>query len=140
MKMKTTQDYIKSLSTLDHLIYYKGKRIKDVTRHPATAPHVRAAAMTYALANDPEYKDLATVTSHLTGETISRFTHIHQNVEDLIKKAKLLRALGRKTGSCFQRCVGLDGINATYSVTYEIDQKYGTDYFERFKKWLTYIQ
>jgi 4-hydroxybutyryl-CoA dehydratase/vinylacetyl-CoA-Delta-isomerase len=36
--------------------------------------------------------------------------------------------------------VGLDGINATYSVAYEIDQKYGTDYFERFKKWLTFIQ
>jgi 4-hydroxybutyryl-CoA dehydratase / vinylacetyl-CoA-Delta-isomerase len=27
-----------------------------------------------------------------------------------------------------------------YSVAYEIDQKHGTDYFERFKKWLIYIQ
>lgn len=65
---------------------------------------------------------------------------MHQNVEDLIKKIKLLRILGQKTGTCFQRCVGHDGINATYSVAYEIDQKCGTDYFERFKKWLTYIQ
>ena len=140
MKIKTAQDYLKSLRKLNHKVYYKGKRIKDVTRHPATAPHVRAAAMTYALANDPEYRDLATATSHLTGKTISRFTHVHQNMEDLIKKVKLLRVLGQKTGSCFQRCVGLDGINAVYSVTYEIDRKYGTDYFERFKKWLTYIQ
>jgi 4-hydroxybutyryl-CoA dehydratase/vinylacetyl-CoA-Delta-isomerase len=140
MKIKTTRDYLKSLRELDHLVYYKGKRIKDVTRHPATAPHVRAAAMTYALADDQEYKDLATAVSHLTGETISRFTHVHQNMEDLIKKVKLLRVLGRKTGSCFQRCVGLDGINAAYSVTYEMDRKCGTDYFERFKKWLSYIQ
>ncbi len=140
MKIKTAQDYLKSLRKLNHKVYYKGKRIKDVTRHPATAPHVRAAAMTYALANDPEYKGLATATSHLTGKTVSRFTHVHRNVEDLIKKVKLLRALGQKTGSCFQRCVGLDGINAVYSVTYEIDQKCGTDYFERFKKWLAYIQ
>ncbi|MGC1403089.1 MAG: 4-hydroxyphenylacetate 3-hydroxylase N-terminal domain-containing protein [Thermodesulfobacteriota bacterium] len=140
MKIKNAPDYMKSLRKLNQVVYYKGKRIKDVSRHPATAPHVRAAAMTYALANDPEYKDLATATSHLTGKTISRFTHVHQNVEDLIKKVKLLRVLGQKTGSCFQRCVGLDGINATYSVTYEIDQKYGTHYFERFKKWLTYIQ
>jgi 4-hydroxybutyryl-CoA dehydratase/vinylacetyl-CoA-Delta-isomerase len=36
--------------------------------------------------------------------------------------------------------VGFDGINSVYSVAYETDQKYGTDYFERFKKWLTYIQ
>ena len=140
MKIKTAQDYLKSLRKLNHKVYYKGKRIKDVTRHPATAPHVRAAAVTYALANDPEYKELATAASHLTGKTVSRFTHVHRNAEDLIKKVKLLRVLGQKTGSCFQRCVGLDGINAAYSVTYEIDQKCGTDYFERFKKWLAYIQ
>jgi 4-hydroxybutyryl-CoA dehydratase/vinylacetyl-CoA-Delta-isomerase len=32
------------------------------------------------------------------------------------------------------------GINAVYSVAYEVDQKHGTDHFERFKKWLTHIQ
>jgi 4-hydroxybutyryl-CoA dehydratase/vinylacetyl-CoA-Delta-isomerase len=48
--------------------------------------------------------------------------------------------LGQKTGTCFQRCVGFDGINAVYSVAYEIDQKHGTDYLERFKKWLIGIQ
>ena len=140
MKLKNGAEYMESLRRLNPIIYYKGKRIKDVTRHPATVPHVRAAAMTYALATSREYRDLARATSHLTGRTISRFTHVHQSVEDLIKKIKLLRVLGQKTGTCFQRCVGHDGINATYSVAYEIDQKYGTDYFERFKKWLTYIQ
>jgi 4-hydroxybutyryl-CoA dehydratase/vinylacetyl-CoA-Delta-isomerase len=40
-------------------------------------------------------------------------------MEDLVKKIKLLRVLGQKTGTCFQRCVGLDGINAVYSVAYE---------------------
>ena len=140
MKLKNGAEYMESLRRLNPIIYYKGKRIKDVTRHPATVPHVRAAAMTYALASSREYRDLARATSHLTGRSISRFTHVHQSVEDLIKKIKLLRVLGQKTGTCFQRCVGHDGINATYSVAYEIDQKYGTDYFERFKKWLTYIQ
>ncbi len=140
MKLKNGAEYIESLRKIHPIIYYKGERIQDVTRHPATAPHVRAAAMTYALASSKEYRDLATAISHLTGRTISRFTHVHQNVEDLIKKIKLLRLLGQKTGTCFQRCVGHDGINATYSVAYEIDQKYSTDYFERFKKWLTFIQ
>ena len=31
-------------------------------------------------------------------------------------------------------------MNATYSTTYEMDQKYGTQYHERFKKFLEYIQ
>ncbi|MBW1819407.1 MAG: 4-hydroxybutyryl-CoA dehydratase [Deltaproteobacteria bacterium] len=140
MKLKNGAEYMESLRKLNPIIYYKGERIKDVTRHPATAPHVRSAAMTYALASDEEHKDLATTASHLTGRTISRFTHVHQNVEDLIKKIKMLRVLGQKTGTCFQRCVGLDGINAVYSVAYEVDEKYGTDYLERFKKWLIRIQ
>ncbi len=140
MKLKNGAEYIRSLQKLQPKIYYRGEKITDVTRHPATEPHVRAAAMTYALASKAQYKNLATTTSHLTGRTISRFTHVHQNVEDLIKKIKLLRVLGQKTGTCFQRCVGFDGINAVYSVTYEIDQKLGTDYFERFKKWLIRIQ
>ena len=140
MRLVNGAEYIDSLRRLSPTIYYKGERIKDVTRHPATAPHVRAAAMTYALANKEKYKDLATATSHLTGRTISRFTHVHQNMEDLIKKIKLLRVLGQKTGTCFQRCVGLDGINAVYSVAYEIDQKHGTGYSERFKEWLIHIQ
>ncbi len=140
MKIKNGAQYIESLRRLRPRIYYKGEKIQDVTRHPATAPHVRAAAMTYALAGKKEYRELATATSHLTGRTISRFTHVHQNVEDLIKKVKLLRVLGQKTGTCFQRCVGFDGINAVYSVAFEIDQKAKTDYLERFNKWLTYIQ
>jgi 4-hydroxybutyryl-CoA dehydratase/vinylacetyl-CoA-Delta-isomerase len=140
MKIRNGAQYIDSLRKLHPRIYYKGQKIEDVTRHPATAPHVRAAAMTYALAAKKEYRDLATATSHLTGHTISRFTHVHQNVEDLIKKVKLLRVLGQKTGTCFQRCVGFDGINAVYSVAYEIDKKRGTDYFERFKNWLIYVQ
>jgi len=140
MKLKNGAEYMDSLRALSPVIYYRGERIADVVHHPATAPHVRAAAMTYALASDDKYRDLATATSHLSGRTISRFTHVHQSVEDLIKKVKLLRVLGQKTGTCFQRCVGFDGINAVYSVIYEVDQKYGTGYLERFKRWLIRIQ
>ena len=34
----------------------------------------------------------------------------------------------------------LDAANAVYSTTYEIDQAYGTHYFENFKKYWTYVQ
>jgi len=77
MKLGNGAEYIESLRNLHPKIYYKGKRISDVTRHPATSPYVRSAAMTYALASKKEYRDLATATSHLTGHTISRFTHVH---------------------------------------------------------------
>ena len=71
--------------------------------------------------------------SHLTGKMVNRFTHVHQSCEDLLSKVKMQRLVGRMTGSCFQRCVGMDAINAVYSTTFEMDQKHGTNYHENFK-------
>ena len=34
----------------------------------------------------------------------------------------------------------MGGINATFSTTYEIDEKYGIEYHQRFRKWLEYVQ
>ena len=90
--------------------------------------------MTYELAEDPQFEDLMTATSHLTGKKINRFTHIHQSVDDLVKKVKMLRMISLNTGTCYQRCVGLDAVNSINSLTYEMDQKLGTNYHERLKK------
>ena len=65
MKITNGAEYMESLKKIHPVIYYKGEKIKDVTTHPATAPHVRAAAMTYSLAKDETYKDLAIAISHL---------------------------------------------------------------------------
>ena len=50
------------------------------------------------------------------------------------------RMIAQRTGSCFQRCVGFDAMNAMYSTTYDMDQKLGTDYHRRFCDYLKYIQ
>jgi len=138
--IKTKQDYIESLKKQKLNVYYKGKRVEDVTTHPALIPHINAAAKTYELALRPENEDLMTATSHLTGNKINRFTHIHQSVDDLIKKVLMLRLISHETGSCYQRCVGFDAMNAMYSTTYEIDEAKGTSYFKRFVEFLRYIQ
>jgi len=138
--IKTKEDYIQSLRDLGHLVYFKGEPVSDVTEHPSFAPHINAAAKTYEMALKPEHEDLLTATSHLTGKKINRFTHIHQNVEDLIKKVQMLRLIAHETASCFQRCVGFDGLNATYMTTFDIDEKKGTDYHKRFCEYLKYIQ
>lgn len=140
MRIKTKDDYIKSLKEQNHVIYYNGERVSDITTHPAFVPHINSAAKTYEMALLPEFEDLATATSHLTGERINRFTHIHQSIDDLIKKVQLLRAIAHETGSCFQRCVGWDAMNAVYMTTFEIDQKYGTNYHQHFIEYLKMIQ
>lgn len=117
-----------------------GELVENPADHLIIKPSVNAMAMTYKLALDSEYEDLMTATSNLTGNKINRFTHIHQSTEDLIKKVKMLRLLGQKTGCCFQRCVGMDAFNAVYSVTYECDKKMGTNYHERFRHYMQYVQ
>jgi 4-hydroxybutyryl-CoA dehydratase/vinylacetyl-CoA-Delta-isomerase len=138
--IRTRDEYIQSLKELGHVVYYRGTKVEDVTEHPAFKPHINAAALTYELALKPEHEDLMTATSHLTGQKINRFTHIHQSVDDLIKKVQMLRLIAHETGSCFQRCVGFDALNAIYMTTYEIDQHYGTSYHQRFLDYLKYVQ
>jgi 4-hydroxybutyryl-CoA dehydratase/vinylacetyl-CoA-Delta-isomerase len=101
---------------------------------------MNSVKMTYALAQDPGHEDLMTAQSHLTGKKINRFCHLHQSTEDLVKKVKMQRLLGQQTGSCFQRCVGMDAINAVDSVTFEMDQKLGTQYHDRFTQFLKRMQ
>jgi 4-hydroxybutyryl-CoA dehydratase / vinylacetyl-CoA-Delta-isomerase len=138
--IRTKEEYIDSIKQLKSNVYYRGERVDDASAHPAFLPHINSAAKTYEMALRPEFEDLLTTTSHLTGKKISRFTHIHQSVEDLIKKVQMLRLIAHETGSCFQRCVGFDALNATYMTTYDIDKKYKTDYFERFKEYLKQVQ
>ncbi len=138
--MMNAQQYKDSLKSLHPLIYCSGRKIENVVDDPMTAPHVNSAALTYDLAFDPEYEDLMTATSSLTGKKINRFTHIHQSTEDLVKKVKMMRMIGQKTGTCFQRCVGFDAMNASFITTYKIDKKYGTNYHERLKKYMEYVQ
>jgi 4-hydroxybutyryl-CoA dehydratase / vinylacetyl-CoA-Delta-isomerase len=138
--MKTPQEYIESLRKLKLNVYMFGKKIDNVVDDPIIRPSLNAVAMTYALAQKPGHGEIMTATSHITGKKINRFTHIHRNVDDLVKKSKMGRLMGARTGCCFQRCVGMDAMNALSITTYEIDAKHGTEYYPRFLKYLEYVQ
>ena len=125
--MMNGQQYRESLRQLKPKVYFMGQQIEDVVEHPATAPHVNAAAKIYDMASNPVYEELCTAVSHITGQKINRMTHIHQSPQDLVKKVKMLRAIGQQTASCFQRCVGFDAMNAIYQVSYELDQTRGSN-------------
>jgi len=140
MSMMTGQQYEESLRKLKFKVYLQGEQVKNPVDHPIIRPSMNSVKMTYDLAHDPQYQDLMTATSHLTGKKINRFCHLHQSTDDLIKKVKMQRLLGQKTAACFQRCVGMDAINAVDSVTFEMDEKLGTDYHKRFVKFLTRMQ
>ncbi len=136
----TKQQYIESLRKMNLVVYLMGERVDNPVDHPMIRPSMNSVAMTYELAEKPEYRELMTATSNLTGKTVNRFCHLHQSTEDLVKKVKMQRLLGQKTAACFQRCVGMDAFNAIYSTTYEMDQKLGTEYHKRFTDYLRFVQ
>ena len=136
----TPQEYEESLRKLNLVVYMFGERIENVVDNPIIRPSMNAVAKTYELALRPEFEAIMTARSHLTGKKVNRFTHIHQGTDDLVNKSKMGRLLGRETGCCFQRCVGTDALNALSIVTYNIDKKYGRDYYHRFLKYLAYVQ
>ncbi|BAH07719.1 4-hydroxyphenylacetate 3-hydroxylase family protein [Clostridium kluyveri] len=140
MSLMTGEEYVESLRKLKLNVYYLGEKIDNPVDNPVLRPSLNSVKMTYDLAQEAEYEDLMTTTSNITGEKINRFTNLHQSSEDLVKKVKMQRLCGQKTAACFQRCVGMDSFNAVYSTTFEIDKEYNTNYFENFKKFLTYVQ
>jgi 4-hydroxybutyryl-CoA dehydratase/vinylacetyl-CoA-Delta-isomerase len=140
MALMTKEAYLSSIRKLDHRVFIQGERVENVPDHPISKPPAMALAEIYEQAGQEDMKQLFTAQSHLTGETINRFTHIQQSVEDLTKKILMLREMGRKTACCFQRCAGLDCMNTVYAITYDMDQELGTSYHNRFVDFMKYIQ
>ena len=134
-KISNRESYLKSISDRNLKIYLMGELVEDPLSHPIIRPSIEAMAETYQLAvNEPE---LGSVKSPYTGETINRFLHIAESNEDLYLQNKMQRKLGQLTGTCFQRCVGMDAFNALHSVTFEIDEEYSTKYHQNFINFLT---
>ena len=138
--MMTKEQYIESLRNMNFNLYVMGEKVENWVDHPIIRPSLNSVAKTYEAAMDPEFEELMTTTSSLTGKKINRFTHLHQSTDDLIKKVKMQRMLGQQTGSCFQRCVGMDAANAVFSTTFETDEACSTKYHENFTKFWTHVQ
>ena len=138
--LKTAKQYIESLQELKLNLYLLGEKVEDWVNNPIIRPSTNAVAMTYKMAHEKKNEPLAVTESMLTGKKVNRFDSLFKSADDMVCKIKLQRELGQRTACCYQRCVGMDGINATFSTTFEIDEKYGTDYHQKFRKWLEYIQ
>lgn len=141
MGLMTGAQYVESIRRMgSRNVYYMGEKIENTLEHPVLRPSTNCIIESYDMAQKPEYEDLMTAHSELIGEKVNRFNHIHMSVADLSKKVKMQRLMGQRTGMCYQRCVTMDGANAFYCTTYDIDQKYGTHYFENFLTFFKRVQ
>ncbi len=133
--MRTREEYLESLKSMKPNIYMEGE-----VRGREGMLGSEIMETTCELALNPEYQHLTTATSHITGETINRFNHIHQSPEDLLKKQEMTRVATRMVGGCIARCMGCDSMNALSVITYQCDQAKGTEYHARWLEFLKHWQ
>jgi len=136
--IRTGEEYIESLKKRDLKVYLFGELVKEPVEHPVIRPSINAVAKTYDLAVEEE--ELASPLSSISGQRVNRFLHIAESAEDLVLQNKMQRKLGQLTGTCFQRCVGMDAMNSLHSTTFEIDEKHGTHYHQRLLEFIKMVQ
>lgn len=138
MPIKNGAEYIQSLRGRKLKILLFGKSVEEPVDHPMIRPSINAVARTYDLA--VEEPSLASATSSISGIPVNRFLHIAESADDLVNQNRMQRKLGQQTGTCFQRCVGMDALNSLYSTTFEIDGKHGTGYHKRLVEFIKMVQ
>ncbi len=137
MALKTPEEYKASLSSMRPNVYKFGELIEDVTTHQSTRYTVEGHARIFQAQNEDEHRDIYTTTSHLTGETISRYLSVFRSPEDMIANSKMKRLTFQLTGTCTGgRCAGWTAMNALFASTWDIDETEGTEYHQRFLEWL----
>ena len=138
--MKTAEEYVASLRQRDVHFVVRGERVDSPVDHPLVAPSVRTVAESYRLAHDPAHRDVFVAHSRFIDGLVNRFTHIFESPDDLHLKQQMQRTLGRVTGTCFQRCVGMDALNALYNVTADMQAAGEAGVHDRFLAYLRHVQ
>ena len=138
MPIKNGAEYIESLRGRKMKVYLFGQLVQEPVDHPMIRPSINAVAETYDLPN--EETEIASAQSSLIGIRVNRFLHITESVTDVVNQNKMQRKLGQLTGTCFQRCVGMDALNSLFSTTFEIDAKHGTVYQKRLIEFIKMLQ
>ncbi|MHA1968260.1 MAG: 4-hydroxyphenylacetate 3-hydroxylase family protein [Candidatus Hodarchaeales archaeon] len=133
--MKTSKEYRESLYKMKPNVFINGEKVNR--QDPRLEGGIKTISKTFERINEPEFKDLLQAKSHITNETINRFTHIHQSTEDLLKKQEMTRRICRYTGGCIFRCMGIDAMNALSVITHRAEAMTGKPYNQR---WLEYLK
>lgn len=139
--MKTGKEYIQDMIDMNFELYIDGGKISgsEVINHPQVRPMVNAIAETYDMQHEENLQQYLLCTSHLTGETISRWAHIPQTVEDNIRKVDITRFANRRIGMCSFRCIQ-NSFPAILVTAKAIDEARGTRYFDTATEYIKHYQ
>ncbi len=140
MPIKTPEQYYAGLRD-DRVVYFGGKRVKDVTKHPILKIACDWCAMDYVMMQDPRYQPLLTRKNE-KGELESILFYPSKSKEDLFRRREIVQTGCR---ICYGKCpsakfTGIDALNSLTVVSRRIDKRFGTNYAERVENYRQYLK
>ena len=141
MPLRTADQYVDSLRD-GRTVFYKGERVPDVTEHPVIRVAIEHASIDYRMADDPKWKELATVKDTKAGQIISRYYELPRNSDDLLKRSALIEQATRlgRTLVVLIKEIGSDALFALHILAKQMDDKLGTAYLERVRRYHAYCR
>ncbi len=121
--IRTPEQYIESLRD-GRIIYLNGEKIPDITKNPHLQGTINYRARSYALANDPKWRDLMTM--EVEGERVMFLWKQPKTSEDLLRRRELYITTMKLAGGISG--MGPDALAAAGVVAARMDKKLGTHY------------
>lgn len=130
--MRSADEYKASLRD-DRTVFFRGRRVEDVTTHPVLKVAVDHAAIDYQLAEDPDTRSLAVAEDPAAGEEISRYYLLPRSIEDLQKRGALIEESCRQGATLVVliKEIGTDALFALQIIARLVDEKTGSGYLPR---------
>jgi len=132
--LRTPEAYRQGLQ--DHReVYYRGRKVDDVTTHAALGRGATHTALDYHLAEDPAYRPLLVVDEG-EGAPFARYFHIPRTAEDLRRRNELIETVTREGNSFVPlvKEIGTDALFALMIVAAQVDRSAGTSYLRRIEE------
>ncbi len=99
MASRTPLEYLESLKD-GREVYYRGRRVDDVTKHELLSIPVKHAAMLYEFKRDEKFSEMANYSDPDIG-LMSMFYKIPKSSEDLLKRHELIKESTRYCNGVF---------------------------------------
>ncbi len=135
--IKNGAQYREDMKRLRPSIYMMGQKVENYQEDPRFKSSFNLVALNHDMCFADDYKDLAVAYEPLVDQEVRRFTHkLQRTQEDSVLKAKLTRKVTRHhiCGWCMSNSLCI-----LWALTYDIDQKYGTEYHQRFKEFASFL-
>src|SRR5690348_10586841 len=113
MPARTGRQYLEGLRSQEREVWLGGKRIDDVTTHPALASGARAIASLYDMQCEPQLKEIMTYRSPTTGHPVGLSFIIPRTPDDLVRRREMMLRWARATCGMMGRSP--DFMNVTFA-------------------------